>query len=43
MEEVSQVLMIEKVKMLSPRHNGLNPLLLSDFLEVGVYSISVKP
>lgn len=28
-EEVSQVLMIQKVKMLSPRHNGLNPFLLS--------------
>lgn len=28
-EEVSQILMIQKVKMLSLRHNGLNPSLLS--------------
>lgn len=29
-EEVSQILMMQKVKMLSLRHNGLNPIAFSD-------------
>lgn len=34
-EEVAQILMIQKVKMLSIEHNGLNPWLLSLIWGVG--------